>query len=459
MDYNNTYEQEIDLKDLMFVVLRKWRPILLIAVLLAVAAGGYKGGQVLLKQSSPEYVQDAQKKYEEELSLYERTKASIQREIDNLTVNIEKQEEYVSQSILMEISPYDVTISSADFLVKTDYEIMPNMVYQNINYADSLLKSYLVSVKKECLKDYADKKKLELKYLEELVLVEADYNNDMLHIEVRHWDGKEAETIMDTIIDNLNSMTRGLSTSITTHTLTIMNQNTSATVDLAIADKQNKTNTDIDTLRDSLVQKEKELDEMKEPVMESVSKMAAVKSGIKYAVLGGVLGAFMTVFFICVGFLMSDKVASSKELKNRFGVNILGVLGTESTKRGFDFVDRWLDQMEGVDVVTPEAVRYEVIAANIRNYAKEAESVLITGTADKAVLEEAAGKLRELLGGMEVTWGEDMRVTARTLELLSQYENVVLVEEKGLSTYTGVSQELDTIKNVGKTAVGCILVS
>ena len=275
MDYNNTYEQEIDLKDLMFVVLRKWRPILLIAVLLAVAAGGYKGGQVLLKQSSPEYVQDAQKKYEEELSLYERTKASIQREIDNLTVNIEKQEEYVSQSILMEISPYDVTISSADFLVKTDYEIMPNMVYQNINYADSLLKSYLVSVKKECLKGYADKKKLELKYLEELVLVEADYNNDMLHIEVRHWDGKEAETIMDTIIDNLNSMTRGLSTSITTHTLTIMNQNTSATVDLGIADKQNKTNTDIDTLRDSLVQKEKELDEMKEPVMESVSKMAA----------------------------------------------------------------------------------------------------------------------------------------------------------------------------------------
>ena len=75
MEYNETYEQEIDLKDLMFVVLRKWRPILLIAVLLAVAAGGYKGGQVLLKQSSPEYVQDAQKKYEEELSLYERTKA------------------------------------------------------------------------------------------------------------------------------------------------------------------------------------------------------------------------------------------------------------------------------------------------------------------------------------------------------------------------------------------------
>ena len=36
MEYNETYEQEIDLKDLMFVVLRRWRSILVTAVVLAV---------------------------------------------------------------------------------------------------------------------------------------------------------------------------------------------------------------------------------------------------------------------------------------------------------------------------------------------------------------------------------------------------------------------------------------
>ena len=39
MEPNNNYEQEIDLKDLMFAVLRKWRPIIVIAVVFAVLLG------------------------------------------------------------------------------------------------------------------------------------------------------------------------------------------------------------------------------------------------------------------------------------------------------------------------------------------------------------------------------------------------------------------------------------
>ena len=40
MDYNSTYEQEIDLKDLMFAVLRKWKQIILVAVVFALLLGG-----------------------------------------------------------------------------------------------------------------------------------------------------------------------------------------------------------------------------------------------------------------------------------------------------------------------------------------------------------------------------------------------------------------------------------
>ena len=36
MESQYNYEQEIDLKDLMFAVLRKWRPIILIAIVFAV---------------------------------------------------------------------------------------------------------------------------------------------------------------------------------------------------------------------------------------------------------------------------------------------------------------------------------------------------------------------------------------------------------------------------------------
>ena len=60
---NNMYEQEIDLKDLIFTVLRKWRLILVIALLLGVAAGGYKSGKELLKQKDDVFVAKLREEY------------------------------------------------------------------------------------------------------------------------------------------------------------------------------------------------------------------------------------------------------------------------------------------------------------------------------------------------------------------------------------------------------------
>ncbi len=458
MEYNDTYEQEIDLKDLMFVVLRKWRPILLVAIVLAILAGGYKIGRTLSQQSDPEFLKDAEESYQKEVSMYEMNKAATEREIENLMLDLENQDKYMEHSVLMNISPYDVSVSSADFFVKTDYEIMPNMVYQNINYTDSLIKSYAAAVIKQGLNKISEAENIDVKYLEELVTVDIDYNNDMFAVKVKHSDPEKAEAIMDSIMSTLKGMRGKLSSTIATHTLSVMNETSSVTVDLAISDTQKSKKDYVSTLETSLQTKQDELKEMTEPKKPAVSKMSAVKSGVKYVILGGVLGAFMVVFIVCVAFLMSDKVASAKELKNRFGVKTLGVLVSGSKKKALGFVDGWLDKLEGVDVTTPEAVRYEVIAANIRNYAKDAKSLLVTGTVDKAALDTVAAKLKELLPGVEISCGEDMRVTAYTLEQISKHEGVVLVEKKGVSTYTGVSQELETIKNVGKTTVGYILI-
>ena len=54
-------------------------------------------------------------------------------------------------------------------------------------------------------------------------------------------------------------------------------------------------------------------------------KRQVLKSAVKYAVLGGVLGAFIAVFFLCVAFLMSDKLVNEKALKRRYGIMVLGV--------------------------------------------------------------------------------------------------------------------------------------
>lgn len=79
MDNNSTYEQEIDLKDLMFAVLHKWRPIILVAVVLAVLLGGFKAITTYKSQNDPEKVKEAEEKYQEDLEIFakKRKPASV----------------------------------------------------------------------------------------------------------------------------------------------------------------------------------------------------------------------------------------------------------------------------------------------------------------------------------------------------------------------------------------------
>lgn len=54
MEYNNTgYEREIDLKELMFVVLRQWRLLLAAAVAMAFLFGGYKAVSTWFREFAP----------------------------------------------------------------------------------------------------------------------------------------------------------------------------------------------------------------------------------------------------------------------------------------------------------------------------------------------------------------------------------------------------------------------
>ena len=142
MDYNNGYEQEIDLKELMFSVLHRWRPMVLLAVILMVALGGYKAGSTYRALSDPEVKTEAQDKYELDLRNYNRELEANERELENLKKDITNQEEYLEKSVLMSMSPYDVWEARAEFFIKTDYEIMPGMVYQNPDFTGAVLQLY-----------------------------------------------------------------------------------------------------------------------------------------------------------------------------------------------------------------------------------------------------------------------------------------------------------------------------
>ena len=99
--YTDNYEQEINLKDLLFSVLYKWRILLLAAVVGMMLMGGYKTLKVTENRTSTE----ADESYEEEFERFIEEKAAVDKTIKNLKASIDEQNRYITNAPLMQINP------------------------------------------------------------------------------------------------------------------------------------------------------------------------------------------------------------------------------------------------------------------------------------------------------------------------------------------------------------------
>lgn len=463
MDYNNTYEyeQEIDLKELMFAVLHKWRPILALAVVLALVLGGYKGLSTYRNENDESTRKEAEEQYQKELKFYNENVESCEREIDNLEKDITRQQEYLEESVLMNMSPYDEWEARAELFVKTDYEIMPDMVYQNIDFTGTVLQSYQSALTSaEFMETVAANAELESRYLQELVNITVGRTdnkiNNLLTIQVICGEEAKAREILDDILDGVNQFKGQIRTVVGNHIISQVNRSLGAKVDLELAEKQKNERQRLTDLNTALNTKKDERDQMEEPTVVVASSTAGVKSAIKYGLIGGVLGAFIVVFFVCVSFVMSDRVYSAKELKYRFKVKILGSLPVADSKKT-NKIDAWLNRMEGRGQNKDTNIEYSLITANISNYAGNSQSLLVIGGAREELINHVTSELTGRLAGVKVVCGGDLLSDAEGLKKLPGCDGVVLVEQCKESLYSNVELEIEKIHDMDKKIIGCVV--
>lgn len=458
---NNQYEQEIDLKDLMFSVLRKWRPIIVVAVAFALLLGGFKTAKGIGQLGDADYVKENKAAYDLSMEQYESTKKRLEREIENIQDNIKSQEQYKKDSILMNINPYDEYVSAATLYISTDYQIMPGMAYQNPNTSASILKAYMSIAQNGEMYNYVLGKmnnELSLRYLKELVKMEPDYDNNMLSITVVGDSKQRAAKVMELLMDSIEESHEKLIQTIADHEVNIVDETSYVSVDLELEQQQQDLSANMEQLASSLQAKSKELTDLKEPASGLLSKTSVLKGAIKYAILGGVLGAFMAVFFICVAFLMSDKLVNDKELRRRYGLMVLGTFKKSGRKKVFAFVDRWLDKLEGAAERELEDERtFEVIAANVNNYAEGIKNVLLIGTVDRDALDRLCKGLESLMPGLSLTAGGNPCKEAETIKEAASCDAVIMVEQREKSMFGNMENELELMRSLNKKVLGCIV--
>lgn len=445
---NKKEEQMIYIKDLVFTVLRHWRAVLAIALIAGILLGGVQGISGLRAANTPI---DSQA-YQQALEQYEQKKSVRELQLQTARKNIDEQEAYLEESVLMRLNPYSYYEASVHLYVETERQILPETDSQKQpdKNADVLHAYEALLLSAPVVQALADALETESRYAQEILTVELNGAASTLVVRAMLPTEDAAQEILALVTNRMDAAAAQINRDVVTHKATITAQSVNEKLDMELSNTQQEAYTRLAELKTALTEIEMENAQLIAPVAQAGSVKDAVKKAVIWAVIGAVLGAFLTAAALWVMHIASDKVYAARNLTNRTGIKVIGSLGCEKKNP----IDRLVYRLEGRSVCAPEL---GVAATDIRCRAKDAKCLLLTGSgevADRAALVQAVAAA---MPGVQVEDRGSILHTAEALEALSGCDVVVLVEQTDVSRYAAIEKQAKIIKDYGAELLGCVL--
>lgn len=324
MQENNMYEREIDLVQLIKYL---WKRVGIMCIGAVVGLVLVLGLQ-LVRQSGQEVSDDSGKLtgFEKEMKEYEEDYAQLEMEISNLEKSIEEQIAYNNESILMKVNPYDKKSVSGQFYIDSDYQIMPELTYQNTDITTSVIKAYQALATTGELAKYVNEhleQPIKERYLNELITLSYD-GDAVLNVTVVHTDVESARKIYDLVIECMNSNKEDFKKKIGDYTITLLNESESASVDLVLKDTQVANIDAINTLKETLTTKQESFDTLVMPTQ---------SMGLKLPIIGAFLGGFGVAAVFVVMFLIDTTLKTEQDIALVLDMPVLGNIPVMKDKR------------------------------------------------------------------------------------------------------------------------------
>lgn len=453
-------EREINLKDLLFGVLYRWRSIIMVALILGIFLGGYKAVSGIMVRQDSKQLAEREETYQKDIKLYNQTLTGYERDIASLESRLEDYQIYMDESVLMHVDPSGRPKVYAEHLVKLDesgWQQYPQTV--EMDPTDSLVRSYIANLTQWIdWNEITKKTGVDERYLKELIGTSLDYNSNTFVIEVTYEDLDTAEWILNKILMQVMDGHDELAELVGSHTISLVNRGSGYFYDSSLADLQKQNSDKITTYENNLKDKQKALDalEMPEkPAVMSISGMA--KDSIKFGIIGILAGGFLSVCWFAVAYALNGRIHTEDELKDSFGLCILGTFALPEKKGFLCGIDRWLERLEGTAERPSEEAVLERCVVNIQNYTEEGSQILFTGTVSEEQLQRLGGKLSEKLAGRNLVISPNMNKSTETLRQLADCQAVILVEQREVSRLNDVREELECVQGLKKPVVGCLV--
>lgn len=453
-EYTNLDQERIvTVSDLLKEIVRRIGLVIVLGIIVAVLCCGYK------------YVKDskaAKAANSEDTATTVKLTDEEQTDVNNVISvqdNMKEQQEYLDNSVLMQINAYDESRVTLQYRIITgDKQLSKDLLSAYDNYVTN------GSLAQDMINHGID---MDLQYLTELLYFEKDSDKDeedsdstvitdtpalTFEIRVIHKNQKSCEELAAVIPECLSDFEQKLQESTGSHELNLVDQSYAEVVDQGLwtykIDRVNSVvsmQERVDSLKEklsadqvALVEKNLQKADKKDDAKKEVVKAHISK---KYAVLGFGIGIILAILYIVISYIWRGTINNEKDVTYLYGVQLMGTLKGKNKKNALLRLGDKLRGKKPVDFSVEEAI----VCADVTGYCSrnQIQKLLLLSSeevTETAWIDTLVKKLRE--AGVEATVETDILSSAAAREKAAGYEVAVLIAQVRRSAYDTLEQEL-----------------
>lgn len=471
VDYKQ-FEKEriVSLSDLIEEIFRKIWLVVIFAVIFALIFGGYKYRQDSTAAEAASAVQEDN--LEDSVSSEEMLQIKY---IQNLQNQLDWQEEYMDNSVLMQINPYAENRTSIQFMIRTQEANVSSVMSAFDNYvtggglAESLQDKYSELGANYLTELFSFDRDVDVVSSGDAETIELAENGNVFCINVVQTDRDSCETLASDVISAVNDFQASSVQTLGNYSIEVLDQVFSTVVDQELQSYQNDKNNSLETLRSTLSDRKADLSDVQLQLLnqdsgseETTSSEAEVPVSVniskKYVGVGALAGIILAVIIIILRYIFRGTVNLNREFQTMFNLSVFGQVDLYEKKN--ILVAAWRRLLNKRKHASLEE-QTQLVLENILFYCKQnqLQKLLFVGSGDQINnlpwMTELISKLKQ--EGIQAELAEKFPYSPQSMAKAQLYEAVVFVETLRVSRYddvmNGVKKCLEQNRQIGGVLV------
>lgn len=488
-EYLDSGRKEINLMNLMHYCLEKWRWIVASMLFMAVLLGGFKYQATVKDNMASRSEENVMEDMEENVN--SSSVGFYNSAIEEAERDLNMQEDYLKHSTVMQMDPYHILTGTLSYYVEGGEHIgsviaaystfissgrMAEELYgvdENIPVEDL---RYLISFANNTNEVYKTDSNQVITIMDKAGNSQGirvlGTGGTVFQVQIRMPDSSSGEDYMKRVEEIMEGFMSKLQAEVEGHTLRLLSSVQSEMTDLEIQEYQS-------TMRSSYTASVKNLQALKTEfktiqdaqdttggeIISVVSKNP-VSSAVKYAILGLVLGGFLSCFILLVYYLLGGRLQDTEYFNEEFGMPLLGIVrASEKKKKLFGFVDTWLFRLGGDSYAKINFEEQAKIAASnvqteaLKNsFGQETSKIMLSGTIAEKEVAALCMQLESEIHNIVFSPYMQIAFQSAALRELENYDGVLFLEKKGSSYSNLIMQEKKLALDRGVKILGTIVV-